>query len=292
MSNIPVKNWVFTINNPTDTDTPALDEWKAKYIAFGREVGEEGTPHLQGCVVFHTGRRMSALKKLNARAHWERMMGSFTQASDYCFKDGDFTELGEPPMKPRRKGEMEKERWRTAFELIRDGKIQELEEIDPAFYGRNMRTFKTYAADHPISHPPLTQIKAYWIHGVPGSGKSHWARTKYPNHYKKNTNKWWDGYRGEETVVIDEWSPQHAFLAEHLKKWADIWDFTAEVKGGTINIRPKRIIVTSNFSLQECFPLEQDFSALSRRFRSTFFSRVYVSPELDTEVLSDIDQPE
>lgn len=292
MSAQMTRNWIWCLNNPTEAETPTIESWKAKYIAWGREVGEEGTPHWQGCVVFHTNRRLSALKRLNDRVHWEHMKGSFSQASDYCFKDGDFTELGEPPMQPKRKGEMEKERWRSAFQLIKEGKIHELEELEPSFYGRNMRTFQTYAAQHPLSRAPLTQIKAYWIHGVPGSGKSHWARTKYPDHYKKNTNKWWDGYKDQETVVIDEWAPHHFYLADHLKKWADIWDFTAEVKGGTINIRPKRIIVTSNYSLEECFPSPQDFDALSRRFRSTFFSRVYVSPQLDNEVLSDIEQPE
>lgn len=53
---------------------------------------------------------------------------------------------------------------------------------------------------------------------------------------------------------------------QHIKVWADIYPFTCETKGGTMHIRPKKIVVTSNFSIEEVYPTEQDSAAIRRRF--------------------------
>lgn len=43
------------------------------------------------------------------------------------------------------------------------------------------------------------------------------------------------------------------WLSSYLKILTDIYPFSAEIKGGTILIRSKCIIVTSNFKMVECF---------------------------------------
>ena len=87
------KHWCFTLNNPGAEPVP---EWPVDvtYYVIGKETGESGTPHWQGYVCFAKPLRLTALKKLMPRAHWEQMRGTPQQAADYCKKDGDYEEDG------------------------------------------------------------------------------------------------------------------------------------------------------------------------------------------------------
>lgn len=108
-----------------------------------------------------------------------------------------------------------------------------------------------------------------WVYGATRVGKSYWARHSADGLavYPKEKTKWWCGYKGEPVVVIDDVQPEHAdFLAGALKIWADTYPFMAENKGGGSLIRPQRIIVTSNYRLDEVFFRPGDREPLHARF--------------------------
>lgn len=101
-----VKRWCFTLNNYNDAEyqsffplspdgsyglSPLLE-----YCCIGKEVGPTGTPHLQGFVCLRKRERLSALRAICARAHWE-VARTVERAIEYCKKDGDFRELGVKP---------------------------------------------------------------------------------------------------------------------------------------------------------------------------------------------------
>lgn len=95
------KRYVFTINNPTDDDEQRLGDLSesVKYLVFGREVGENGTYHLQGYVIFNERKTFANAKSaISPRAHVEISRGTPAQASTYAKKDGDFEEFGELPV--------------------------------------------------------------------------------------------------------------------------------------------------------------------------------------------------
>lgn len=95
------KRYVFTINNPTDDDEQALGDFSedplVQYLVFGREQGEQGTPHLQGYVMLHAPKSRRWLSGILSRAYIEVSRGTPFQASEYCKKEGDFEEFGEVP---------------------------------------------------------------------------------------------------------------------------------------------------------------------------------------------------
>lgn len=84
--------WCITVNNYTDED---FDVWKqfvvgnCKRAILGREKGESGTPHIQGCLVFENARGFNAIKSICPKAHIEKGRNKAASLA-YCTKDGDF----------------------------------------------------------------------------------------------------------------------------------------------------------------------------------------------------------
>jgi len=88
--------------------------------------------------------------------------------------------------------------------------------------------------------------------------------------FLKTNTKWWDGYAHQEDVLIEELGPDQ-IAGHHLKLWADHYPFAAETKGGSVKLRPARIIITSNYTLREVYPKPQDYEPLERRFKVHHF---------------------
>lgn len=92
------KHWCFTLNNYTAEDIDRLGklEGAVDYLIYGKEVGESGTPHLQGFVSFNTRVRRSTVIEKVGQAHFT-VARHITQAIEYCRKEGDVTEFGTQP---------------------------------------------------------------------------------------------------------------------------------------------------------------------------------------------------
>lgn len=86
-----IRSAVFTLNHFTDEEVQNLiEKFEGCEYRFQEEVGTEGTPHLQGYVVFKNPRSFEALKKINKRAHWERTK-NIHAARNYCSKEDTAT---------------------------------------------------------------------------------------------------------------------------------------------------------------------------------------------------------
>ncbi|ORX47080.1 hypothetical protein BCR36DRAFT_296208, partial [Piromyces finnis] len=87
--------------------------------------------------------------------------------------------------------------------------------------------------------------------------------------YFKSKDKWWDHYNYEDVIIIDEVNASKTeFLGDHFKEWFDQTPFKANVKGSMLNqIRPKFILMASNFTFDQCFPKTEDNIPLRRKIQ-------------------------
>lgn len=81
--------WCFTLNNYTKDHMDHLDQvfrHECNWFVFQEEIGENGTPHLQGTVCLKQRQRRSALQKIEPKIHWEPTK-SIKASLAYCIKE-------------------------------------------------------------------------------------------------------------------------------------------------------------------------------------------------------------
>lgn len=106
----------------------------------------------------------------------------------------------------------------------------------------------------------------YVFYGPTGTGKSQTAwQEAGPDAYPKDPRtKWWDGYVGQEHVVIDEFRGNIDIA--HVLRWFDRYPVLVENKGGTIPFRATKIWITSNLA-PEAWYLDLDKMTLDALLR-------------------------
>lgn len=245
------------------------DDTQFKYICYGKEVcPDTQREHLQGFCGFKHAKSLKSVIKVFKGPHWEVMQGKMEDNEKYCSKEGKYEVIGDPPKFNCQNGKDEKSRWDNIRDLAKANRI---DEIDSQIYVQNYNTLKRIAMDHLVRQPDLPpgEIYNYWIYGPPGSGKSRSVREAYPAEtiYDKSMNKDWSGYQGEEIVLLDDFDESGKCLHHYIKRWADLYSFPADVKYSKKQIRPLRIIVTSNYSIAQIWESDPVLCvAITRRF--------------------------
>jgi hypothetical protein len=87
----PAKKWCFTLNNWHKDEFDNISSIVPEFCDFaiiGSEVGESGTPHLQGFIEFKVKKRPKSVFD-NNRIHWEKAKGNRAQNIEYCSKESD-----------------------------------------------------------------------------------------------------------------------------------------------------------------------------------------------------------
>lgn len=93
---------------------------------------------------------------------------------------------------------------------------------------------------------------AFW--GPTGTGKSRtaWDEAGMDAYPKDPRTKWWDGYTGQEHVVVDEF--RGGIDVAHLLRWLDRYPVLVETKGGSIPLRATKFWFTSNLDPRNWYP--------------------------------------
>lgn len=80
--------WFFTFNNYDTTDIDFLTnifDMDCEKYCFQEEMGESGTKHLQGVVVFKVRKELNYIKRINPKIHWE-ICKNLRASVEYCSK--------------------------------------------------------------------------------------------------------------------------------------------------------------------------------------------------------------
>lgn len=259
------RNFCFTWNNYDEQSKQYLKDLTVKYVAYAEEIAPStGTKHLQGYVSFNSPQTLAQARSKLPGCHVETMLGSLLQNEAYCTKAGSLTEHGVKPISNDNKGRAEKLRWQQARDFAKQGK---LDDIDADIFVRCYGTLKRIKSDYAPKPEPIDTI-CIWIYGTTGTGKSYAVETRFPNCYKKCMDdlKWFDSYKGEEAIYLEDIDKYQVKWGGLIKRLADRWPMQASIKGTMAYIRPKYVIVTSNYRIDEIWQDPQTVEPLQRRF--------------------------
>lgn len=300
---VRARAWCFTINNPTDIDVQQYQlEQPPNDVVFGTkdlsgiagsasflvcqlEMGEHGTPHIQGYVYLKgRGKTFEALKSLSPRARFAQAKGTAEQNDTYCSK------LDTRLAGPWRLGEIPRQGNRSdlaqAVALVTGaaGLRMVANETPLAYvrYGRGLRGLHELV----MSNVPRPKPLMIYLWGPTGTGKTTEVGLSFPDvFYKpiktsKTSQEWWDGYDNHTTIFWDEFYGSIPWSL--MLKLGDDTPLATEVKGGFTYCHAKYVIFASNVPPEECFPnlFKEDprkFSALVRRlicFRKPAFNKI------------------
>lgn len=260
------RGYSFTVNNYTDEDLSIFEDInfkkQVKYYVYGKEIGEKGTPHLQGYVFFQNAKTLTAVKKYLKRAHLEISKGSPQENIAYCTKEKEYVEYGEQPRSGTR-NDLKKLKDLVLKEdkQIYDIVSEHVENYQQLKFVEGLLKYKKSPQDN--------EKKVFWYYGSTGTGKTkeaiEFAKTIGEEYYiSMNTLRWWDGYTGQKVVILDDFRKDFCTFHE-LLRILDRYPYRVQYKGGSIWLQAKYIFITSCYSPREVYDTREDIEQLIRR---------------------------
>jgi len=275
----PAKNWVFTINNPEEWHMEAIQSLDFGYLVYQVEVGDEGTPHIQGYVQLREKQRKSALLK-HMKHHrwlevfgspknygfWAKQRGTSEEASHYCKKP-----VPECDCKHCKDLERFDDYWEdgvmshgdtaakleTVARVIKAKGLQHAIDRFPSVYLQYHAGMKSLAVHFIGKRDFQTEVTVVW--GTAGKGKTHYARmgpTPYllPAPGGQGQADFFGDYRPDQhqTVVLDDFYGGWRYTT--FLRVADCHPTEVQCKGGYLEFLARHLVITSNSPPHEWYP--------------------------------------
>lgn len=276
------KDWCFTAYHDAKEVKKVAEDHeggKIKYMIFQTEVcPETGREHQQGYVCFTRKTTMVGVKEFfnqyKMKPHLEPRKGTSAQAAGYCIKKESRKEGTEPvivgimPVAGQVTGASD-----LAKKVAEGGDLNELALEYPSAYVRTYRGFQDLEAKARLG-PKRSAMPTIWVlWGPSGAGKTTeavrmveaWCAEHKQSYGKMSNNPgWWDGYRGEAALVMNEMDGSFSKLKPLLDA-LDKWDTVVPVKGGFVPMRAQFVVMTSDKHPQEWYASTIEKGQLARR---------------------------
>ncbi len=258
------KNWCFTDFELLDWDKIKKDNSIIRYICWGNEIcPKTKRKHLQGWLQVDKKKRRTEIQKLcrSKKIHVEACRGDEGSNEKYCQKDNKYKTVGEYITQGSR----------TDLNLLKEmiDQGEPLESIANANfhafiqYNRGFQEYKKIV-DRRL-RKKFRKVKVIHLHGKTGSGKTKKAMESCDDPYKiqGKAMKWWDGYEGEKTLIIDEYD--NDIPLTELLGILDGYQLRLPIKGSFTYANWETVYITSNYKrLHKNAKLEHR-NALKRR---------------------------
>ncbi len=263
-----------------------------------REFHADGTPHLhallwlRGRVDLRSFRSLDSI--LGCHGNYVVMKDPVAsvkylmKGSDYCSHGFDPAEYVASAARHRPRSTAAVGSWEQATKVLQSGgAIADLP--NQAFVMRNLRKLAAYASWWASQHPHYRVdrtdsggsvikwgVRTVVLWGRTGVGKSYWARRGlhgllgdvYVLPYQREGGVWWDGYRGERILLLDDFDPGKMPILQLLRV-LDSYKFTGMVKGDTVTADWTEVIITNNIPPSRWYPKAsfERHQALERRLK-------------------------
>lgn len=270
------RRYCFTLNNYTDEHCRLLmavatgTELPVRYVLFGREVGESGTPHLQGYVEFGSPVRITGAKRLLGinSLHLERACGTASENLTYCSKqDPNPYQSGTPGHGSGHRSDLD-----SVYAMVKSGStFAEISEHNPGAAIRYSRGIERLINVHATPRQWITH--SIWRYGTSGAGKSRdtygEAERLSPGGYSTIgdvTLQWFDGFvSNSRAAILDEFDGTAKLPT--LLRVLDRYPMLVPFKGGFMQWNPRYLLITSQFSPEHYYGSQPQWGALIRRLR-------------------------
>lgn len=266
--------YCFTWNNYNVDNWEYVKNVDCRYIVVSQEVGENGTPHLQGYIYFKSPISWRSMTKKFKGCHISVARKAACVNRDYITKRKKFDP---DPKIIYEDGDMPEQGARGDLIDLRDQinsglSVKEIRQDHPHLYHQYGRTLDKLEDDNMLSIERDFMTEGIWYFGPTQVGKS---RRAFQSADRQNRftwisdGRWWDGYAGQETVILDDFRGGVPY--NELLKLVDRYDYKVPRRGRQpMPFLAKRVIVTSVLAPEEVYKnlAENDtLDQLYRRFR-------------------------
>lgn len=249
------------------------------YLVYQLEVGDSGTPHIQGYVRFKASKFLEAAKRcIHDTAHLEPARGSEEQNRSYCTKDGgsETTEHGE--YLPHQGQQGHRSDLHQVTTAIKNGTpMREIATNFPETYVRyhnGLTQLQRALAAPPAAERP---VRCVILWGPTATGKTHRVRTSFPGIFSIRAGRGpFDNYEGQAEVLFDEFRFEEWPISD-MNQYCDKWPCTLNCRYYNRQAAWNHVFICANSDPDGWWPND------GYLLRQAFFRRITAIHEINSK---------
>lgn len=237
--------WSITIYNFDEGELLKRDKPKRKWVRSQIErCPDTGRLHIQAGIYYASARSFSTMKNEFKTSHLE-VAKNAKALFEYCGKEDTRVEVyfheGDGPCQGDRSDLRQ-----LAESIVGGGSIRDVISDAPEKFVQYHKGLQLLWNEVNLK-PRVWGVRneRIWYYGLAGTNKTRSAVEKYPSYYIKDGTQWWDGYKQEECVIIDDFDGRWPY--RDLLRLLDQYPYKGQYKGGYIDIN-SNIIITCEYS--------------------------------------------